>query len=239
MWLPDQVLRRDLEQSYLPSFNPARRATNRLCPASTDGRGGNPRSGARAVLVGSCAPLRLVGPPSSTGVAELESGSIRLPAIPTMMPPYGRGVYAKRLVRYYEDSTLATALANPDPSTGQLRSYPAEGAGDDRLRGQSVRLLPKTHVTSVVRAGHRTNRVPVPRCVLQGAGWPLGRRDRAVTHGACRDAAVKRCRHPWFAGCLSLHKPPARISPRPDGESNACLHVVAGPPGLHVTLPLP
>ncbi|MBL7325287.1 hypothetical protein INQ16_27085, partial [Escherichia coli] len=99
----DQVLRRADGTSLIYRPNPARRATNGCVPLPLDvSREEIRASGARAVLVGSCAPGWSAAVFDWSGV-ELESGSNSgYRPYPACDATYGRGVYAWRLVRYYE-----------------------------------------------------------------------------------------------------------------------------------------
>ncbi len=130
----DQVLWRADGTSLIYRPNPARRATNGCVPLPLDvSREEIRASGARAVLVGSCAPGWSAAVFDWSGV-ELESGSNSgYRPYPACDATYGRGVYAWRLVRYYEDSTLATALANPTrpPANPQALTPPKVQAMTD------------------------------------------------------------------------------------------------------------
>lgn len=227
----DQVLRRADGTSLIYRPNPARRATNGCVPLPLDvSREEIRASGARAVLVGSCAPGWSAAVFDWSGV-ELESGSNSgYRPYPACDATYGRGVYAWRLVRYYEDSTLATGVGQPDPSTGQSAgAYPAEGAGDDRLRGQSVRLRSaaprrRPHSGVVVELGTGRTACRCRSMRPAGRGWPLGRR---IVRGPTpcglsgrgrqvdRDAGTRGLRR----GCPSLHSHRRGLYPAPNGQS--------------------
>ncbi|CEZ59172.1 Conserved exported or envelope protein of uncharacterised function [Mycobacterium tuberculosis] len=226
----DQVLRRADGTSLIYRPNPARRATNGCVPLPLDvSREEIRASGARAVLVGSCAPGWSAAVFDWSGV-ELESGSNSgYRPYPACDATYGRGVYAWRLVRYYEDSTLATALANPTrpPANPQALTPPKVQAmtdcgvnlfGFDQLLPEDGRIQ-----ASLWSWAPDEPRAGAGACALQG-GWPLGRR---IVRGPTpcglsgrgrqvdRDAGTRGLRR----GCPSLHSHRRGLYPAPNGQS--------------------
>lgn len=110
----DSVLRRPDGSSLVYRPDPAQKADNGCVPLPMDVSRADVRaSGARVVVVGSCAPgwSSLVFDWSPTHV---EGGSTAAYApYPACDATYGDDVYAAQLVRYFEDSTLVSALRDP------------------------------------------------------------------------------------------------------------------------------
>lgn len=110
----DQVLRRPDGSSLIYRPDPAQHAGNG-CTALPMGisRDDVRAAGAQVILVGSCAP----GWSSDVfdwNPSHVESGSTSAyQPYPACDATYGPGVYANQMVRYYEDSTLVSALLTP------------------------------------------------------------------------------------------------------------------------------
>jgi hypothetical protein len=113
----DTVLRRPDGSSLIYRPDPAERAANGCTPLPTDVSRNDVRaSGARVVLVGSCAPGWSANVFDWSG-SHVESGSTsgyRPP--PACDATYGPEVYDDRIVRYFEDTTLVSSLLNPTRS---------------------------------------------------------------------------------------------------------------------------
>lgn len=248
----DQVLRRADGTSLIYRPNPARRATNGCVPLPLDvSREEIRASGARAVLVGSCAPGWSAAVFDWSGV-ELESGSNSgYRPYPACDATYGRGVYAWRLVRYYEDSTLATALANPTrpPANPQALTPPKVQAmtdcgvnlfGFDQLLPEDGRIQ-----ASLWSWAPDEPRAGAGACALQGADGRWVAASCGDPHpAACRDAAGRWTVTPApvvFAGAaLACTAIGADFTLPRTGNQNARLHAVAGPAGgawVHYLLP--
>ncbi len=248
----DQVLRRADGTSLIYRPNPARRATNGCVPLPLDvSREEIRASGARAVLVGSCAPGWSAAVFDWSGV-ELESGSNSgYRPYPACDATYGRGVYAWRLVRYYEDSTLATALANPTrpPANPQALTPPKVPAmtdcgvnlfGFDQLLPEDGRIQ-----ASLWSWAPDEPRAGAGACALQGADGRWVAASCGDPHpAACRDAAGRWTVTPApvvFAGAaLACTAIGADFTLPRTGNQNARVHAVAGPAGgawVHYLLP--
>lgn len=108
------VLRRPNGTSLVYQPDPAQKAANGCVPLPMDvSRNDIRASGARVVIVGNCAP----GWSSMVfdwSPAHVESGSNSgYQAPPACDATYGADVYAAKMVRYMEDSTLLSALLDP------------------------------------------------------------------------------------------------------------------------------
>lgn len=110
----EKVLRRPDGSSLIYHPSTAQRATNGCTPLPLGASRNDVRaSGAQVVLVGSCAP------DWSTDVFDwntthVESGSTSgYQPYPACDATYGANVYGTQMVRYFEDSTLVSALLNP------------------------------------------------------------------------------------------------------------------------------
>lgn len=110
----DSVLRRPDGSSLIYRPDPAQRAANGCTPLPVDVSRDDVRaSGARVVVVGSCAP----GWSSHVfdwGGVHVEGGSTSgFQPPPACDSTYGAGVYDTQMVRYHEDTTLVSALLDP------------------------------------------------------------------------------------------------------------------------------
>ncbi len=110
----DSVLRRPNGTSLIYKPDPAQRAANGCVPLPLGvSRNDIRTSGARVVLVGSCAPGWSAAVFDWNG-AHVEGGSTSgYQPYPTCDATYGPSVYAAQMVRYFEDTTLVSALLNP------------------------------------------------------------------------------------------------------------------------------
>ena len=110
----DSVLRRPNGSSLIYRPDPAQKAANGCVPLPLDvSRNDIRASGARVVIVGSCAPGWSANV-FDWSPAHVEGGSTSgYQAYPACDATYGAGVYDSRMVRYFEDSTLVSALLNP------------------------------------------------------------------------------------------------------------------------------
>lgn len=110
----DQVLRRPDGTSLIYKPDPAQKAANGCSPLPLDKSRDDVRaSGARVVLVGSCAP-GWSADVFDWNPSHVESGSTAAyQPYPTCDATYGPSVYANQMVRYFEDSTLVSTLLNP------------------------------------------------------------------------------------------------------------------------------
>ena len=110
----DQVLRRPDGSSLIYRPDPAQKATNGCTPLPLGKSRADVRAaGAQVVLVGSCAP-GWSADVFDWNPAHVESGSTSAyQPFPACDATYAPSVYAGKLVRYYEDSTLVSTLLNP------------------------------------------------------------------------------------------------------------------------------
>ncbi len=110
----DKVLRRPDGSSLIYRPDPAKRAANGCTPLPLDAtRAGIRASGAQVVVVGSCAP-GLSADVFDWNAVHVESGSTsKYQSYPACDATYGPSVYASKLVRYFEDSTLVSTLLDP------------------------------------------------------------------------------------------------------------------------------
>ena len=90
------------------------RAANGCTPMPTDASRDDVRAaGAQVVIVGSCAP-GWSADVFDWNASHVESGSTSgYQAYPACDASYGAGVYDSEMVRYFEDSTLVSALLDP------------------------------------------------------------------------------------------------------------------------------
>ncbi|RFZ01463.1 hypothetical protein [Mycobacterium marinum] len=124
----DGVLRRPDGSSLIYRPNPAQRAADGCVRLPLNlSRNDVRASGAQVVVVGSCASGWASDVFNWDGV-EVEKGSTSgYRAYPACDATYGAGTYASRLVRYYEDSTLVSALVKPTrPPTDPEALAPAK-----------------------------------------------------------------------------------------------------------------
>ncbi|RNL63310.1 hypothetical protein EFK50_09750 [Nocardioides marmoriginsengisoli] len=110
----DQVLKRPNGSSLIYKPDASQKAANGCVPLPTSVSRDDVRaSGARVVLVGSCAP-GWSGNVFDWNAVHVESGSTSgYRDFPTCDATYGPSVYATKLVRYFEDTTLVSTLLNP------------------------------------------------------------------------------------------------------------------------------
>jgi hypothetical protein len=110
----DKVLRRPDGSSLIYRPDPAQRAANGCVPLPLGVSRDDVRAaGARVLLVGSCAP-GWSADVFDWNASHVESGSTSAyQPYPSCDATYGAGVYDTELVRYYEDSTLVSALLDP------------------------------------------------------------------------------------------------------------------------------
>jgi hypothetical protein len=123
----ESALRNPAGNSLIYHPDPGQRAANGCVPLPLNASRDDVRtSGARVMLVGSCAP-NWAADVYDWDSSEVESGSTPgYQPYPTCDIAYGSGVYASKLVRYYEDSTLVAALSTPTrpPANPQALSPP-------------------------------------------------------------------------------------------------------------------
>ena len=110
----DAVLRRPDGSSLIYKPDPAQKAANGCTPLPLGTSRDDVReSGARVVLVGSCAP-GWSADVFDWNPVHVEGGSTSAyQPFPACDATYGPSVYANQLVRYFEDSTLVSTLLNP------------------------------------------------------------------------------------------------------------------------------
>jgi hypothetical protein len=110
----DKVLKRPDGSSLIYRPDPAQKAANGCAPLPLGVSRDDVRaSGARVVLVGSCAP-GWSADVFDWNPDHVEGGSAAgYQPFPACDATYGAGVYAAQLVPYFEDSTLVSVLLNP------------------------------------------------------------------------------------------------------------------------------
>ncbi|MCW2855833.1 MAG: Conserved exported or envelope protein of unknown function [Marmoricola sp.] len=110
----DRVLRRPDGTSLIYRPDPTQRAGNGCTPLPMGiSRDDVRASGARVILVGSCAP-GWSADVFDWNPSHVESGSTSAyQPYPACDATYGPDVYASQMVRYFEDSTLVSALLTP------------------------------------------------------------------------------------------------------------------------------
>ncbi|MCW2796852.1 MAG: hypothetical protein JWM79_2349 [Nocardioides sp.] len=238
----DSVLRRPDGSSLIYHPDPGQRAANGCVPLPLGASRDTVRaSGARVVLVGSCAPGWSADVFDWNGV-HVESGSTSgyQPA-PACDATYGAGVYATQLVRYFEDSTLVSALLDPtrppaDPKAltpQKVQSMTDCGVnlfGFDQLLPEDGRIQ-----ASLWSWAPDEPRVGAGGCTLQGA-------DGRWVAAPCTDAHPAAC---LAGGTWTVTPTPVTFAEAPAacaaiastfalplaGDQNARLHAVAGPAG--------
>ncbi|MEJ7833802.1 MAG: hypothetical protein WKF79_12865 [Nocardioides sp.] len=238
----DRVLRRPNGSSLIYRPDTGQRAANGCVPLPLGvARDDIRASGARVVLVGSCAPGW------STHVfdwnaAHVENGSTSgYQPHPACDATYGAGIYASKLVRYFEDSTLVSALVDPtrppaDPEAltpAKVQSMTDCGVnlfGFDQLLPEDGRIQ-----ASLWSWAPDEPRAGAGGCTLQRAdGRWVAASCKKARPAACLDAGtwrvtprpVKFARAP--SACAAIGSTFAL--PRA-GDHNARLRAVAGPGG--------
>ncbi|BBX73284.1 hypothetical protein H7H78_04995 [Mycobacterium shinjukuense] len=238
----DHVLRRPNGTSLIYHPDPGQRAANGCVKFPLDASRDDVRaSGARVVRVSSCVPSWSADVFDWAG-REVQGGSTsRYQPYPACDATYGGAVYAARLVRYYEDSTLVSALADPTrpPANPEALTPPKVQAmtdcgvnllGLDQLLPEDGRIQASlwSWAPDEPRAGAGT-------CTLQGA-------DGRWVAAPCGDAHPAACRDAtgtWpvtalvaFAGAASACAAIGADFALPrTGDQNAGLHSVAGAAG--------
>ncbi|BBX96766.1 hypothetical protein MLAC_20600 [Mycobacterium lacus] len=239
----DQVLRRPNGTSLIYHPDPGQRAANGCVPLPRDVSRDDVRaSGARVVLVSSC----VLG--WSTTVfdwtnEEVQNGSTSgYRPYPTCDASYGTPVYASRLVRYYEDSTLVAALVNPTrPPANPEALTPAKVRamtdcgvnlfGLDQLLPEDGRIQASlwSWAPGEPRPGAGT-------CALQGADgrWvaaPCGDAHRAACMSANGTWTVTPSPVTFAAAPSAWAAVGVTFALPRTGDQNARLHAAAGPTG--------
>jgi hypothetical protein len=237
----DKVLRRPDGSSLIYRPDPAARAANGCTPLPLGASRDDVRAaGARVVLVGSCAP-GWSADVFDWNATHVEGGSASAyQPYPACDATYGAGVYDAKLVRYFEDSTLVSALldptrpaANPEALTpAKVRSMTDCGVnlfGFDQILPEDGRIQ-----ASLWSWAPDEPRTANGGCTLQGAD---GRWLAAACAGAHPAACVAN--GTWsVTGPVAFADAPAACSalgatfglPRA-GDQNSRLHAVAGPVG--------
>lgn len=110
----ETVLRRPNGSSLIYRPDPAQKAGNGCVPMPTGiSRDDIRASGARVILVGSCAP-GWSGAVFDWNPTHVESGNTAAyQEFPACDSTHGASAYATKMVRYYEDSTLVSTLLDP------------------------------------------------------------------------------------------------------------------------------
>ncbi len=205
-------------------------------------------AGAQVVLVGNCRS-GWAADVFGWDAVHVESGSTpQYRAFPACDATYDRGVYADKLVRYFEDSTFVSAAVDPTES-------PA-AAADNRLSPDRVaamvacgvnlfgfdQLLPGDgRIAASIWSWAEGQPAAGGGCAIQRAD---GRWETAAC-GARRPAACLTGAGTWttstpVAGALAEHAcraAGARFAIPRTGEQNALLHAVAGGQAVWLDVP--
>jgi hypothetical protein len=190
----DHALRRPDGSSLIFRPDPSRRAANGCVQLPPDlSRHDVRASGAQIVIVGSCAP-DWSSAVFNWGGVEVESGSTsRYQSYPTCDAVYSPAVYATHLVRYFEDSTLVSALVDPNRPPANPDALTPQKAQDMTRCGVNLfgfdQLLPEDGRIQASLWSWAPNepRGGAGSCALQGADgrW-----------------VAARCSDPHRAGCV-------------------------------------
>ncbi len=240
----DSVLRRPNGTSLIYKPDPAQKAANGCTPLPTGvSRADIRASGARVVLVGSCAP-GWSADVFDWNAVHVESGSTSAyQAFPACDATYGPSVYATQLVRYFEDTTLVSALldlfrapVDPDAlSPAKVEAMTACGVnvfGLDQLLPEDGRIQSSlwSWAPDEPQAGNGG-------CALQGADGRWLAAPCADLHpAACLDGSTWTVTAPVAfaaapAACAAIGSTFAL--PRA-GDQNSRLHAAAGAAGAWV-----
>jgi hypothetical protein len=244
----DSVLRRPNGTSLIYKPNPAQKAANGCTPLPlSTSRDDVAASGARVVIVGSCAPgwSADVFDWSPSHVEGGSTSSYR--PYPTCDATYGPSVYASKMVRYFEDSTLVSALLNPqrppaDPEAltptkvEQMTGCGVNLYGFDQLLPEDGRIQ-----STLWSWAPDEPRAAAGGCALQGT-------DGRWRAAPCTDVHPAAC---LASGSWTLTAPVAFADaatactalgstfavPRA-GDQNSALHAVAAATGAWVSYPI-
>lgn len=221
--------------------NSGRHAANGCVPFPLDSsRDDVRRSGARVMLVSSCVPAWSADVFNWDG-SEVESGSTpNYQPYPACDATYGSGVYAAKLVRYFEDSTLIGALSNPTrPPRNPEALTPAKVQamtdcgvnvfGLDQLLPEDGRIQ-----ASLWSWAPDEPRAGAGNCTLQRADgrWqaaPCGDAHPAACLGANTWTVTPSV--PFAAASSACAAVGANFALPRTGEQNARLHAMSGPLG--------
>lgn len=236
------ALRGPTGESLIYQPNPGQRSTNGCVPLPLGAsRDDVRRSGARVMLVGACAPGWSADVFDWDGL-EAESGSTPgYQPYPSCDATYGSAVYAGRLVRYFEDSTLIGALSSPTrppPNPEAITPWKVKAMTDCGVNLFGFdQLLPED---GRIQASLWSWAPDEPRA---GAGaCTLQRTDGRWQAAPCGDAHPAACRSAANTWTVSPSVPFAAASsacaaigsnfalPR-TGEQNARLQAMSGPAG--------
>jgi len=237
----DSVLRRPNGSSLIYQPDPAQRAANGCVPLPLGlSRNDIRASGARVLLVGSCAP-GWSADVFDWNAAHVEGGATSgYQPYPACDATYAPSVYAAKLVRYFEDTTLVSALidptrppADPEALTPQkvqaMTDCGVNLFGFDQLLPEDGRIQ-----ASLWSWAPDEPQAGAGGCTLQGA-------DGRWVAAPCSDLHPAAC---LAAGTWTLTNPvPFAAAPGAcvgigstfelprAGDQNSLLHAVAGPVG--------
>ncbi len=249
----ESSLRRPDGSSLIFHPDPSQRAATGCAPLPLGASRDDVRaSGARVILVSSCVPAWSAHVFDWDDVAVHSGSTSGYRPYPTCDVTYGGAVYASRLVRYFEDSTLVSALVNPtrppaNPEAlapSKVRAMTDCGVnlfGLDQLLPEDGRIQASlwSWAPDEPRAGAGT-------CALQRADGRWVAASCGDAHpAACQDAAgtwTVTSSPVTFAGaslaCAALG---SQFAVPRTGHQNARLHAAAGYVGgawMRYTVPL-
>ena len=241
----ESVLRRPDGRSLIYHPDPAQRAANGCTPLPLDvSRDDIRASGARVVIVGSCAP-GWSGHVFDWDGAHVEGGSTSgYQPYPACDATYDDGVYDDRMVRYFEDTTLVSTLLNPtrppaDPEALTPRKVHSMTACGVNLLGLDQLLPEDGRIQGTLWSWAPDEpRAGVGACTLQRPAdgrWVTA--PCAETHpAACRSGDTWTVTSPVAFGDAELACAAVGATfdlPRA-GDQNSELHAVAGADGAWV-----
>ncbi|WP_310962537.1 hypothetical protein [Nocardioides terrisoli] len=237
----DTVLRRPDGSSMIYRPDPSKRAANGCTPLPLGVSRDQVRaSGAQVILVGSCAP-GWSADVFDWNADHVESGSTSAyQPYPACDATYDASVYATKLVRYFEDSTLVANLLDPtrppaDPNAltpAKVQSMTDCGVnlfGFDQLLPEDGRI----------QATVWSWAPDEPR--VDGGGCTLQRADGRWVAAPCADRHPAACRSgstwtvtapvPYAAAAAACASSGSTFALPRSGDQNAALQAVAGTSG--------
>jgi hypothetical protein len=192
------------------------------------------KSGARVVLVGSCAKgwSSLV---YNWNDVHVESGSTAdYKDFPACDATYKREVYQSKLIRYYEDSTFVSSVVAPSTPADNPEALTAEKAGAMIRCGVNLfgfdQLLPDDGRLAATIWSWRRHQPKGDGCAAMGkqGRWAIGRcRGRPACHAKTGEWLVPSAAFKYAAARRACRAIGARFAAPRSGYANSLLHVAA------------